>query len=200
MLIHPAPARAEGTSHLLLQHHSTDHNTVIHLVNAKPPHVSGVDLFMGNLRRATGKKSKKCIKLYTASKFSEVLREESICNTTPLHPHISAVCIITKCYITEQTSYTNTRKFWLTLGRHKMIVRSLQEMREKKKLPPISNAFMKLSRLPLVGDLMQRLSQFAIREQLSTTTGFFFCRTNCVRIGLCNSWSLLSGFSHNNLT
>lgn len=78
MLIHPAPARAEGTSHLLLQHHSTDHNTVIHLVNAKPPHISGVDLFMGNLRRATGKKSKKCIKLYTASKFLEVLREESI--------------------------------------------------------------------------------------------------------------------------
>lgn len=109
---------------------------------------------MGNLRRATGKKPKKCIKLYTVNKFLGGLTEESICNTTPLHPHISAVCTITKCYITEQTSYTNARKFRLTLGRHKMIVRSLQEMKEKKKLPSISNAFMKLSRLPLVGDLM----------------------------------------------
>lgn len=53
MLIHPAPARAEGTSHLLLQHHSTDHNTVIHLVNEKPPHVSLYGQFEESYRKET---------------------------------------------------------------------------------------------------------------------------------------------------
>lgn len=40
----------------------------------KSPHASGVDLLMGNLQRATGKKPKKCIKLYTVNKFLLVFR------------------------------------------------------------------------------------------------------------------------------